>query len=317
MIEEADRVGFHGIIGESEAMQKVYRQVERIAPLDIPVLIVGETGTGKDLIARAIHRMSGRRDGPFVPVNTGALPAQLVTSELFGHERGAFTGAVQSQRGYFEIADEGTLFLDEVSTMDLRTQVTLLRVLETKEIQRVGGERTRHTNARIVSATNENLVEAVKEKRFRVDLYHRLNVFPIHVSPLRLRDGDVARLTQHFAECYAAEYRLEAPKLSASALALLDAYTWPGNVRELESVIMRLVITMPGRHVLPEDLPDVMQNIAVRATIRVGSTIRDLEVQMIMNTLRELGGNKLRAAESLGISRKAMYEKMKRYQIPN
>jgi DNA-binding NtrC family response regulator len=317
MTEDRNRLGFHGIIGDSEAMVRVYSQIDRIAPLDIPVLVVGETGTGKDLIARAIHQLSGRRDGPFVPVNTGALPPQLVSSELFGHERGAFTGAVQAQRGYFEIADRGTLFLDEVSTMDLRTQVSLLRVLETKEIQRVGGDRALHTNTRIVSATNENLPEAVKEKRFRVDLYHRLNVFAICVPPLRLRDGDVARLARHFVSHYAREYNLEPPKLSASALALLDAYTWPGNVRELESVVMRLVITMPGRHVLPEDLPDVMQNIAVRVTIRVGSTIQDLEVQMIMNTLREVGGNKMRAAESLGISRKAMYEKMKRYQIPS
>lgn len=307
------------IIGESPAMSKVYSDIERIATIDVPVLIVGKSGTGKELVARGIHEQSRRSRGPYVPVNTGAIAKDLIASELFGHEKGAFTGAASQKKGLFEVADNGTLFLDEISTMDMSTQVSLLRVLETNTFQRLGGEESIETDVRIIAATNDNLLAAIGEGRFRDDLYYRLNVFRIELPELRHRGEDVLILARHFLNRYAAEFAKPAAHFAETVLDAFEAYTWPGNVRELENVIIRAVVSCKTDTIEITDLPDGVRtahpDAPTELVIKVGSTIENAELKLIEETLREVNGNRSRAAQILGISRKALYNKIKAYDL--
>lgn len=308
---------FDKLGGESSAMRKVYELIEQIAGIDLSILITGESGTGKDLVAQSIHKRSPRANGPFVAVNTGAIAKELIASELFGHERGAFTGAADRQRGKFELAGGGTLFLDEVSTMDVNTQVSLLRVLESRQFQRVGGEKYIRCDTRVIAASNEDLRRAVKEGHFREDLFHRLNVFRIELPPLRERDDDVVLLADYFLERYGTEFNRPVDGFEGEAMELLRAYSWPGNVRELENAVMRAAITAQSEKIRPEDLPDIIRKEAgpTKVVLRVGSSLDDAERALIAETVKRVGGNKSEAAKILGISRKALYNKLKEYDL--
>jgi DNA-binding NtrC family response regulator len=306
----------NSIIGESEEMRKVFSEIEQIAPLDVTVLITGESGTGKDLAAQHIHKMSGRRGGPFVAVNTGAIAPELISSELFGHEKGSFTGAMNRKKGKFEIAEGGTLFLDEISTMSANTQISLLRVLESKEYQRVGGERFLHSDVRLIAATNENLPAAIKNKNFRADLYHRLNVFSITLPPLRKRGKDILLLANHFLKQYCEEFGKKPSRLSKDAENILINYLWPGNVRELQNTMIRLAVTAMEEEIGKEDLPDIIVDNSTDSNIlliEVGSPIEVVERRLIEATLKKVNGKKNEAADILGISRKALYNKIQAY----
>ncbi|MFP4384253.1 MAG: sigma-54 interaction domain-containing protein [Spirochaetia bacterium] len=306
----------NSIIGESDEMKKVFSAVEQIAPLEVTVLITGESGTGKDLVAQNIHKLSGRREGPFVAVNTGAIAPELISSELFGHEKGSFTGAMNRKKGKFEIAEEGTLFLDEVSTMSTNTQISLLRVLESREFQRVGGERFLRTNVRLIAATNENLQAAIKDKKFRADLFHRLNVFSISLPPLRKRGDDILLLANHFLKQYCDEFNKKFLPLTEEVENILLNYPWPGNVRELQNTMIRLAVTATKDKIGKEDLPDLIVNNSTDSSIlliEVGSPIEAVERKLIEATLKKVNGKKNEAADILGISRKALYNKIQAY----
>ena len=233
---------FHGMVGDSVAMNKVYKRIRNVSPFDIPILIIGESGSGKELVARAIHNESARRSGPFHAVNTGALTPELIASELFGHEKGAFTGATAAKKGFFEIADGGTLFLDEIGTMGTDTQVNLLRIIETSTFTRVGGTTPIRSNVRILAATNIDLRAKVRENGFRRDLYYRLSVFPLSLPPLRKRRDDIAMLAEFFREQYTAQFGRPVRGFEPKAMKQLRSYGWPGNVRELSNMIIRLVV---------------------------------------------------------------------------
>ena len=247
---------FEGIITVSLPMRAVIRRIMEAATVDIPVLITGETGTGKDLIAAAIHKRSQRKDQPYIPVNTGAMAPELIASEIFGHERGSFTGAQEARAGIFEQADGGTVFLDEIATMDEKTQVSLLRVLEEKAFRRVGGIKKIGADVRIIAATNENLEQNVTAKRFREDLFYRLNVFHISVPPLRDRPGAITVLTDHFLSHFSTVYGKEVEKVSPETYRLLRRYPWPGNVRELKNVIQTALLMVEGKELKPEFIPE-------------------------------------------------------------
>ncbi len=314
---------FEGIIAISLPMRAALRRVVEAARVDIPVLVTGETGTGKDLIAAAIHKRSARRDKPFIAVNTGAVPRELIASEIFGHEKGAYTGAQEAAAGIFEQADGGTVFLDEVATMDEKTQVALLRVLEEKTFRRVGGIKNIAVDVRIIAATNEDLEKIVQEKHFRQDLYYRLNVFHISVPPLRDRPGAVTVLTDHFLSRYAGVYGKDVEKVSPETYRLLRRYPWPGNVRELKNVIQTAVLMLEGKELTPELIPDRIKDAASTAadtagpacSIRVGATLDSVEKEMIRMTLAHVGGNKKLAASILGISRRALYNKLRKHHL--
>jgi transcriptional regulator with PAS, ATPase and Fis domain len=307
---------YYGIIGESPAMKKVFGFIDKVAGLDIDILLSGESGTGKDLIAKTIHTNSNRAEGPFVPVNTGAMAKELIASELFGHEKGSFTGAGSRKRGKFEIANGGTLFLDEVSTMDESTQISLLRVLESKQFQRVGGEAFISTNARIVAATNHNLRKAVKAGTFRNDLYHRFNVFNITLPPLRKRGDDVELLARYYLDIYAKDFGRDVKDFSPDVIKAFKNYQWPGNVRELENVILKMVITSDNSIIEEDQLPLLIRRKRRRKVIfDVGhTTIEQVEREIVLKTLEQVGGNKKKAASILGISRKALYNKLNEYR---
>jgi transcriptional regulator with PAS, ATPase and Fis domain len=310
--------GFEGIIGESRPMQKVFDLIEKVAGYDIDVLLTGESGTGKDLVAKTIHNASHRSEGPYVPVNTGALARDLIASELFGYEKGAFTGASSRKHGKFETANGGTLFLDEISTMDDATQISLLRVLENKQFQRVGGETFISTDARIIAATNCNLRKAVKKGEFRNDLFHRFNVLQIKLPPLRKRGDDVILLAKYFLQQHAREFGRDVQGFSDEVLTVLRRYAWPGNVRELENLVLKLVITSDTQIIGVDLLPDILKHARRRKTrvvLDVGSTtIEEAEKQVIFKTLEQVQGNKKKAANILGISRKALYNKLREYK---
>ncbi len=245
----------NGIIGESTTLAEVFRVLKKVAPTDSTVLVTGESGTGKELLVRALHTQSCRADKAFVPINCGAIPKELLESELFGHEKGAFTHAIRSRSGRFELADGGTIFLDEIGEMDLSLQVKILRVLQEKEIERVGGSGIKKVDVRIVAATNRDLEEEVAKGNFREDLYYRLNVIPLHLPPLRERGGDVLLLVRYFLERFCVKKKREYLQLSPMVARILSAYAWPGNVRELENFMERLSILADGPIVLEEDLP--------------------------------------------------------------
>jgi DNA-binding NtrC family response regulator len=300
----------YGLVGESEAMRRVFRAITKAASTSATVLITGESGTGKELVARAIHYGSARSSAPFVPVNCGGIPEGLLESELFGHVKGAFTGATESRAGFFHAADNGTIFLDEVSEMSLSMQVKLLRVLEDKEICMVGSNRTRKVDVRILAATNKDLPGQVKKGVFREDLYYRLNVIAIAIPPLRERGDDILALASHFVTKFSEQSDKRPSRFSDDALRVLENYNWPGNVRELENVIQRLVVMTDGDLIEVPDLPTLMRFSALR---KAGFTrpLAEVETEYIRNVLASVGGNKTRAAEILGIDRKTLRQKLK------
>jgi len=315
---KAKTVKFQQLIGRAPSMQNVYQQIQQAAATDVPVLISGETGTGKDLVAQAIHARSPRAKGPFVPVNLGALPAELVPGELFGHEKGAFTGAMEQRSGKFEQANNGTIFLDEINAIDEKVQVGLLRLIEEKRFHRLGGRQSFACDARIIAATNADLRSEVKAGRFRQDLFYRLDVFPIVVPPLRARQGDLTLLIDAFLKRYNTVYQKSLLGISPGCMSLLESYDWPGNVRELKNVIQRAVLICDGPVLLPDHLPQRMrspQRARGQVVIELGTPLRDVERAMIARTLRAVGNNRKKAAELLGISRRALYNKLAKYGI--
>jgi two-component system, NtrC family, response regulator AtoC len=311
------------IVGAAPAMLDVYKMVARVAPTMSTVLVVGESGTGKELVARAIHTHSPRRDGAFVAVNCTALTESLLESELFGHAKGAFTGAVASKRGIFEEAQGGTVFLDEIGDVGAKMQAQLLRVLQEGEMRRVGGTEAIKIDVRVVAATNRELEEEVKEGRFREDLYFRINVVTIRLPPLRERPSDIPLLVDHFLAKYAARERRNDAGVAAAAMAILQRYSWPGNVRELENVIERALALSKDGVILPSDLPsEIAEQHATAGGGAAASgtggivedrpTLAELERRYIELILRETGGNKKRAAEILGIDRRTLYRTLER-----
>jgi len=313
--------GIKEIHGESWSMQSVFQQIYLAASTDLPVLIVGETGTGKELVARAIHQGSERSKGPYVPVNLGAIPTELVGSELFGHEKGAFTGAGERNRGRFEQAEDGSLFLDEIATMDTKMQVSLLRVIEQKELYRLGGSKRIPTNARLIAASNENVARVVEQGRFRADLYYRLDVFRIVLPPLREREGDISLLAEKFLERYGREFQKDVVEISSECMMALESYNWPGNVRELKNVIQRAVLVCGGELLLPEHLPTRFHNggnhrrPSEEEFFKIGTTLDSMEKKVILRTLEKCDNNRTQAASLLGISRRALYNKLRKHSL--
>jgi two-component system, NtrC family, response regulator AtoC len=307
---------FGSLVGRSQRMLEVYDMVSRVAPLDATVFIVGESGTGKELVAETIHRLSSRKNATLLPVNCGAVSPTLIESELFGHERGSFTGADRQRKGYFERANGGTLFLDEVTEMPAEAQVKLLRVLETGTLVRVGGNEPIKVDVRVVAATNRNAEEAVKSTRLREDLYYRLNVFPITLPPLRDRGGDIDLLAEHFLQALNREGSTN-KVWSRPALERLRRGAWPGNVRELWNVVQRAYILgkdeiTPDVLPLPPDAPVERSGTPV-LEMRVGCTIADAERRLILATLELMNGDKKKSAEALGISLKTLYNRLNVY----
>lgn len=310
---------FANIIGKSRVMQTLFTQMQRVAQSAANVLITGESGTGKELVAKAIHYHSDRKQGPFVAVNCGAIPEELLESELFGYERGAFTGAQREKVGLFEAADQGSLFLDEISEMPAALQVKLLRAIQEKEIRRVGATQTRRVDVRIIAATHRDLLAEVKEGRFREDLYYRLHVLPLHVPPLRERPEDIPLLANHFLKKFAEVNGKPVQGISEPALKILMEYSWPGNVRELENVMERAVILGRFEVITPADLPEVLvahqpEYVLLDRGGRRRMTLEELEREYILQVLEEVKGNKQQAAERLGIDRKTLYRRLEQYQ---
>lgn len=309
---------FDGFVARSKAMKQVFTQLQVAAQTETTVLICGESGTGKELAAASIHRRSARSSGPFIAVHTGAIPQELVASELFGHEKGAFTGATETRSGHFEAAARGSLFLDEVNTMDARTQVSLLRVLESFRYSRVGSQNERVADVRVIAASNRDLSELVKAGQFRQDLFYRLNVFPIMLPPLRDRREDIPVLAQSFVDAFTRRYRKQVRHLSAETLDLLERYPWPGNARELRNVIEHMVILANGERLTPDLLPRLVAgsvNDSDYLRIPVGTQMKDIERTVIARTLDANDWNKQQVARILGISRRSLYNKLDRYQI--
>ncbi|MDR0239386.1 MAG: sigma-54 dependent transcriptional regulator [Deltaproteobacteria bacterium] len=334
----------NGIIGHSASLADVFRILLKVAPTDSTVLVTGESGTGKELLVRALHNNSARTDKPFVPINCGAIPKELLESELFGHEKGAFTHAIRSRPGRFEVADGGTIFLDEIGEMDLSLQVKILRVLQEKEIERVGGAGMKKVDVRIVAATNRDLENEVSQGRFREDLYYRLNVIPLHLPPLRERDSDVLLLAEHFLARFCVRKNRPCLVLDPDVRKILLAYPWPGNVRELENFMERMSILVDGEVVHPGDLPvKILETVGDIAALPepaprlapappllqrgfVWPTLADLDThamslkefldtiedRLIEEALEHADGVKNQAAELLGIKRTTLIEKLKK-----
>jgi len=312
------RTRFERMVGESEPMQHVYHLVEMVAASDVTVLLTGESGTGKELVARAIHHQSSRSNGPFVTVNCGALPENLFESELFGYEKGAFTGALTTKAGRFELAHGGTLLLDEIGELSLKSQVDFLRVLETKEFRRLGGTKVVTVDTRIIAATNRNLAEAVKQGDFREDLFYRLNVVPIKLPPLRERGDDIPLLVETFLPEFCAQHQREPKDVSREAMRLLRLYAWPGNIRQLRNLLERLVVTVREQMIQPQHLPEEIQ--ASQEDVRtmvvtLGSPLEEIEKEVIQRTLAEITNHREKAAKLLGISLRSLQYKIKEYGI--
>ena len=306
---------FEQVIGNSPALESVLEQVERVATTDSTVLVQGETGTGKELIARAIHNISPRCGRSFVKLNCAAIPLDLLESELFGHEKGAFTGAIAQKIGRFEMADKGTLFLDEVGDIPLALQPKLLRVLQEQQFERLGSGRTHQVDVRLVAATNRDLTKMVKRGEFRIDLYYRLNVFPVMLPPLRERCEDIPVLVAHFVDLYSRRMSKQIAQISAETLSALSSYAWPGNIRELQNMIERAVI-LSNDGVLPNPLPkEEARDVTIPPT---ATTLRDSERTLILNTLESvrwvIGGPK-GAAAKLGLKRTTLLHKMQKLGI--
>ena len=329
-----------GVVGASPAMREVYRLTRLVAGTPATVLLVGETGTGKEMVARAIHRLSPRADGPYVRVNCGALAESLLESELFGHVKGAFTGAIDNKTGRFEAAHGGTIFLDEISSMSAKLQVKLLRVLQEKELERVGESRTIRVDTRVVAATNQLLTDEIEAGRFRDDLYYRLNVWPIFLPPLRERREDILQLARHFLEHLADEHRCDPPELTPDMLLMLQAHDWPGNVRELENYMERAVILAAGNALSADRLAPPNRGerrwrplkarggdlqALIQQLVRLGSqtlpdkTLYDrivgtVERELIEQVMLQCGGVQVKAALRLGINRNTLHKKVESFQ---
>ncbi|RME40583.1 MAG: sigma-54-dependent Fis family transcriptional regulator, partial [Planctomycetota bacterium] len=302
------------VVGRSRAVQEMLRLADRVAPTHSTVLLLGETGTGKEVLAKYIHRQSPRRDKPFIAVNCAALPETLLESELFGHEKGAFTGAVSQHIGRFELADQGTLLLDEIGDLSASIQVKLLRLIQEKTFNRIGGTRTITSNVRIIAATNRDLQEAITEGTFREDLYYRLNVFPIRLAPLRERREDIPLLIDHFVRQASAELGLPLRKPSPEVVQLLTAYDWPGNIRELANVLERAVLLTESEIILPQHLPPEIKQ-GGREPRKGVRGLRESERAMIVQALKDTGWNQTQAARLLGISRDNLRYRLKKYNI--
>jgi formate hydrogenlyase transcriptional activator len=313
--QDASPRRFEQIIGSSPALESVLEQVERVAPTDSTVLIQGETGTGKELIARAVHNLSARCGRPFIKLNCAAIPFDLLESELFGHERGAFTGAIAQKIGRFELADKGTLFLDEVGDIPPGLQPKLLRVLQEQEFERLGSTRTHQVDVRLVAATNRNLVDMVKRNEFRSDLYYRLNVFPVPLPPLRARREDIPALVEHFVEIYARRMSKQIDHISPQTMSELTSYEWPGNIRELQNFIERSVILTSG-NVLESPLASLRNAVEVES---LGpTTMEDAErehIRKILEQTRWVVAGPNGAAARLGIKRSTLYFRMQKLGI--
>ena len=315
-----DRFDFSNIIGHSPAMKKLFETMALVAPSEATVIIVGESGTGKELIANAIHQNSPRKDRPFIKVNCAALPETLLESELFGHEKGAFTGAIARKQGRFQLAHKSSIFLDEIAEMAPATQAKILRVLQEREFEPVGSTQTIKVDTRVIAATNKNLEEEIREGRFREDLYYRLNVVTVDVPPLHLRREDIPILADFFLKPYAEKNRRRIKGFTPRATDLLMRYDWPGNVRELENIIERAVIMARGEMITPLEFPIDLQNLDEefkdsRIDLTPGRSLKEVEKVMILRTLEEAGGNRTHAARILGISRRTLQLKLKEYGI--
>ncbi len=308
-----ERYRFENIIAKSSKMQQVIEVIKVVAKSNATVLITGESGTGKELVARAIHSQSYRKDKPFIAVSCAALPETLLESELFGHEKGAFTGAHAQRKGKFEIANQGSLFLDEIGEMSANIQVHLLRVLEEKEFTRVGGNELVKVDVRVISATNKDVRKAVASGQFREDLYYRLNVVTIELPPLRERKEDIPLLAQHFLKKFAVENQKEISDFSAEATDFLLKYEWPGNVRELENAIERAVILAKNSYIEITDLPQ--ESLTLAHSAPSGKSLEEIEKNHILNILNETGGNYSKAARIMGISRMTLYNKVRAYGL--
>ena len=312
----AQRVSFEEVIGSSPPMQEVFATIRKISGTDIPVLITGESGTGKELIANAIHNLSRRKNGPFIAINCGAIPDTLLESELFGHEKGSFTGAISQRKGKLEYADGGTLFLDEIGDLVPELQVKLLRFLQEKVVERVGGRQLISVDSRVIAATNQNIEEEVKANRFREDLYFRLAVVRISLPPLRERGSDVLQLAEHLVLAFSKELKKPPKKFSKQALEAIHRHNWPGNVRELQNRVKRAIVLADGPMIGPRELELEMPN---EITGPASSTLKEakeaLERDILANTLRENSGNISKTAKALGISRPTLYDLMSRYGL--
>ncbi len=321
--ELEEQFNYGEIIGKSKAMQEVFRTIEKVAATDSSVLIYGESGTGKELVARAIHKSSSRKDKPFVRVNCGALVESLLESELFGHEKGAFTGAMKRKKGRFELAHLGSIFLDEIGDISPNMQLKLLRILQEREFERVGSEETIQVDVRILVATNKNLSELVQQGKFREDLFYRLHIIPIYLPPLRERKEDIPLLTQHFIEQLTSAMNKPAKQITDAALKKLLNYPWPGNIRELENAIERAIVLSDKTVIDAADLPilqstgsDRLPNdILDRYRLNLNDTLAAIEQQLIEKAMNETQGNKNQAAKLLGIGTSLLYYKLEKYGI--
>lgn len=327
--DQADIAEIIGLVGRSQEIQAVLSKIRKIATSDSTVLITGESGTGKELIARAIHCFSKRSEGPMITLNCGAIPGELLESELFGHEKGSFTGAHKSRMGRFEMAGGGTIFLDEIGDMNPMLQVKLLRAIQEQTFERVGGEKPISVDIRIISATNKNLKKAVEDGSFREDLFYRLNVIPLHIPPLRERSGDIKILCEHFLDRFS--HRMEEPvkKLSDKTLEYLEAYSWPGNVRELENLMERLSVMAENDTIDASDLPENIAHTPAGKTPALKSgdsfefddkegfndAVDNFQRHLIINALKKTGWVKAKAAELLKINRTTLVEKIKKLEI--
>jgi two-component system response regulator HydG len=310
------RFDLSSIIGTSPTMKKLFDTLAMAAPTEATVLLLGESGTGKELVANAVHQNSPRKDKPYVKVNCAALPETLLESELFGHEKGAFTGAIDKKKGRFERADGGTLFLDEIGEMSPPTQTKILRVLQEREFEAVGGTKTIKVDVRIIAATNKDLADEVKRGKFREDLYYRLNVVPITIPPLRERTEDIPLLAEHFLRIYSEKNKRNITGFGPGVMDAFIAYSWPGNVRELENIVERTVIMSREDTITLKDLPPVFagpQGDGDRTP--PPTSLRDVERETILKTLRQTGGNRTHAAQILGITRKTLQNKIKEYDL--
>jgi DNA-binding NtrC family response regulator len=310
-----NKFGMENIIGNSPEMQQIFDTVRQVAASRATVLIQGESGTGKELIAKAIHRLSPRKHGAFIPVHCAALSSTLLESELFGHEKGAFTGAAERRKGRFELADGGSLFLDEIGEIDASVQVKILRALEERRFERVGGQESIDVDTRLIAATNRDLKKMVAEGKFREDLYYRLYVVVIHLPALRERTGDIPLLLKHYLDVFNQENGRSIEGFSPDALDLLTAYPWPGNVRELRNVVEQMVVLTRSQRLGVRDLPPHLREAgASRGIIQAeGGTLEELEKRAIQQALKEAGGNRTHAAEKLGISRRTLHRKIAEY----
>jgi len=308
---------FESMLGTSPQIRAVYEKIQKVAPTGVPVMVVGESGTGKELAARAIHSLSGREDGPFIPINCGAIPENLLESELFGHEKGSFTGAHVQRKGRIELARGGTLFLDEIGELPHILQVKILRYLQDQVIERVGGREKISVDARIVAATNRNLEEAMGEGQFREDLYYRLSVVTVKIPPLREREGDILMLARSFLHRFSSDRTGKPMNFTASAEKALESYSWPGNIREMENRVKRAVIMAEGQRIKPTDLELAVSGTQEHRRKTLKEARQNLEREIITDAMKAKKGNLSQVARDLGISRPALYDLIKKLGIKN